>query len=219
MLLLLRGQCQKLVSSFGSQSCLRFCHRSWQPSQCWYHVVLRHFLRVWAWGGYWGVPGASGEVEKSWEDDKIWKSQVLSNLWRKLDFSESLPVRAFPTPCLTWLGSNVDTSLFLSGHFSGQHWFWLSNSSCWRPASFSWSRSPPWGPSWRILSGTSWLSRKRRCTAVLLIKEALYWVLYLKSLCWSWWLISWCQLSTLSLKVIRIDWQNWNMWIKLGKHI
>ena len=28
MLLLLRGQCQKLVSSFGSQSCLRFCHSS-----------------------------------------------------------------------------------------------------------------------------------------------------------------------------------------------
>ena len=29
MLLLLRGQCQKLVSSFGSQSCLRFCHSSY----------------------------------------------------------------------------------------------------------------------------------------------------------------------------------------------
>ena len=28
MLLLLRGQCQKLVISFGSQSCLRFCHSS-----------------------------------------------------------------------------------------------------------------------------------------------------------------------------------------------
>eukprot|EP00091_Calanus_sinicus_P009211 TRINITY_DN21673_c0_g1_i1.p1 TRINITY_DN21673_c0_g1~~TRINITY_DN21673_c0_g1_i1.p1 ORF type:complete len:187 (-),score=54.61 TRINITY_DN21673_c0_g1_i1:210-698(-) len=121
----------------------------------------------------------------------------VQQLVEKVGFSESWHAQVFPTsvclagitcghfliPFWTFFGATLIGKAIIKMHIQKILFIFASTSSCLRPASPSWSRSLSWDPSWRLLSGTFWPSRRRGCTAEPLTKEDQYWAQYLKSLC------------------------------------